>query len=80
MLQLERKRLRRDMTEVFKVTKELDKVKAELLLFTKPCAVGSRGQYYRQERTFQHAYSNSCGCWGYMKKRLQKAAWLVGCP
>lgn len=45
MLQLERKRLRRDMTEVFKVTKELDKVKAELLLFTKPCAVGSRGQY-----------------------------------
>ena len=54
------------MTEVSKVTKELDKVKAELLLFTKPCAVGSRGRYQRQA----HVYSNSCGCWGYTKKRL----------
>lgn len=64
------------MTEVSKVTKELDKVKAELLLFTKPCAVGSRGQSERQA----HVCSNSCGCWGYTKKRLQKAAWPVDCP
>lgn len=67
-LQLDGRRLRRDMTEVSKVTKVRDKVKAELLLLTKPCTVGSQGQYQRQERTFQHVYSNSCGYWGYMQK------------
>lgn len=44
ILQLERKRLG-VKTEVSEKTTVLDKIKIKLLLFTKPCTVGSRGQY-----------------------------------